>query len=364
MRITFVLPPLNHSGGIRVLSIYAAHLHRNGHKVTVVATRERRPSLLRRVVRVLRGKEPPPWRKRPPAADHFQKSPVEVRRLPHHGPVTDRDVPDADVIVATWWETAPMVWKMSPAKGKKAYFIQGHEGTIEHVNREEADATWRLPLQKIVVAEWLANMARDEFGDPTAVCVPNSVDMNLFHAPERGKRPVPMVGFIYMPVHNKGTDIAIEALKRAKQAVPELRALCFGYLPPGPELPIPDWCTFTLRPPQQTLRDLYGSCDAFLQPSRVEGFGLPILEAMACRTPVIATPAGAAPELLRSGGGKMVPHESPEQMAAAIVEVVTASESEWRRMSDAGYQTAKACSWEAAGAKFEAALMKIVQQRP
>ena len=55
--------------------------------------------------------------------------------------------------------------------------------------------------------------------------------------------------------------------------------------------------------------------------AREEGFELPILEAMACRTPVLGTPAGAALELLVDGAGILVPREDPDAMARAIVEV-------------------------------------------
>ena len=68
-------------------------------------------------------------------------------------------------------------------------------------------------------------------------------------------------------------------------------------------MPLPRDTEFHLRPPQDRIRDIYSKCDAWLFGSRSEGFGLPILEAMACRTPVIGTPAGAAPELLGDGRG-------------------------------------------------------------
>jgi glycosyltransferase involved in cell wall biosynthesis len=47
---------------------------------------------------------------------------------------------------------------------------------------------------------------------------------------------------------------------------------------------------------------LYNLADAFIFPSWHEGFGLPVLEAMACGTPVIASSRGALPEVIGAGG--------------------------------------------------------------
>ena len=95
---------------------------------------------------------------------------------------------------------------------------------------------------------------------------------------------------------------------------------------------------------------------AWLFASRTEGYGLPLLEAMACRTPVIGTPAGAAPELIAGGGGLLVEPESPEAMAAAIVQVVRMTDEQWRTMSDAAHATAAGYRWDASAARFEEAL--------
>jgi glycosyltransferase involved in cell wall biosynthesis len=358
MRITFVCPPLTVSGGIRVVAIYAARLQRRGHRVVVVAPAMPQPRLRRRVRNWLLRKPP-----REPKVTFFDGLGVDLRRLPHPPPVTDADVPDADVVIATWFATAPEVLAMSASKGKKVYFLQGYEGVIPFVPADEVDATWRLPMQKIVVAEWLSDLARDRFGDRTSICVPNSVDLDLFFAPPRGKQPLPTAGFIYSQVPLKGSDVAIEALGRAKAQLPDLRVIAFGTQIPGPPLPVPSFVEFTHNPAQSKLRELYAQCDVFLQPSRTEGFGLPILEAMACRTPVVATPAGAAPTLLRPGGGKLVANEDSAAMAAATIEVVTQSEEGWKALSDHAYRTATAYSWDNATTAFEAALQSVVQPK-
>ena len=117
-------------------------------------------------------------------------------------------------------------------------------------------------------------------------------------------------------------------------------------------------------PPQPAIAEAYAACDAWLFASRCEGFGLPILEAMACRTPVIGTPTGAAPELIGRGGGVLVGMENADSMASAIVDVVGLNEDDWRAMSDRALATAEAFNWDAATDAFEAALYRAVERGP
>ena len=61
--------------------------------------------------------------------------------------------------------------------------------------------------------------------------------------------------------------------------------------------------------PQSQLRLLYAISDAFLLPSKAEGLGLPILEAMAVGVPCVATNTGALTELLADDRGYLVPSD-------------------------------------------------------
>jgi glycosyltransferase involved in cell wall biosynthesis len=77
------------------------------------------------------------------------------------------------------------------------------------------------------------------------------------------------------------------------------------------------------RVPQDELLALYRRATLVVVPSRFEGFGLPAVEAMACGTPVVASHAGALPEVLRiASGGVLVPPDDPTALARGIRELI------------------------------------------
>jgi len=76
------------------------------------------------------------------------------------------------------------------------------------------------------------------------------------------------------------------------------------------------------------LKKCYAICDVYVCPSRLEGFGLTILEAFAAGKPVVATKVGAIPELVHDGqNGILVPPDNVTEMAKAINLILKAFES-------------------------------------
>jgi glycosyltransferase involved in cell wall biosynthesis len=363
MKITFVSPPYTGlAGGMRVLAIYADRLQKLGHEVCVVSRRRKKPNLKRQIKSLIKG-ETKPWENKSEFS-YFDNPAVTHKILDGARPIntlTDEDVPDADVVVATWWATAEPVANLSPKKGAKAYFIQHYE-IHDSLPKEEVKLTWKLPFHKITISQWLVDIAKFEYGDDKVSLVPNSVDTEQFNALVREKQKIPTVGIMYSPVYWKGCDLSFRALALAREQIPNLRLLAFGRKNPTEDLPLPKNTTYTQQPLQNEIKNIYAQCDGWLFGSKTEGFGLPILEAMACRTPVIGTPAGAAPELLAKGGGILVKPEDPEDMAKAIIKVCQMSNAEWRSMSDLAYKTATSYTWDDAAQLFEQALYRAIER--
>lgn len=359
MRITFICPHANLSGGIRVVAIYAERLRRLGHEVLLVSKPKRKPKFKDNVRSLLSGNFSFSRDREP---SHFDNIDVPHKVLESFRPVVDADLPDADVVVATWWETAEEVANLSPSKGAKAYFIQQHE-IFKGLPIERVKATYTTPLHKITISKWLVDLMRTEYGDDDVSLVLNSVDTEQFYAPDRPKQPVPTVGVLYHTMAHKGWDVSYKAISKAIESIPNLKVLVFGAYTPSPDFPLPPGAEYTYRPAQSKIKDIYARCDVWLCGSQSEGFHLPPLEAMACRCPVVSTAVGGPIDVIYDGiNGYVVPVGDHAALADRLVDVLKLSQSEWQAMSDAAYATATQYTWDEATKLFEKALYAARQK--
>ena len=91
------------------------------------------------------------------------------------------------------------------------------------------------------------------------------------------------------------------------------------------------------------LPGLYAGAEAFALPSRYEGFGLPVLEAMACGTPVVAAATSALPETC--GGAARLAEPDGESFAAALTDLLKDA-AERERLRAAGRDRAATFTWD------------------
>jgi glycosyltransferase involved in cell wall biosynthesis len=353
MRITFVTPVAEMSGGARVIHIYAKALKERGHSVCVV-TRPMVVPFKRRVRSLLSGRGLPPRLSTRPT--HYNAASYDYRVAGPFQPINESEVPDADVVIATWWETAEWVEKYPPSTGKKVHFVQHYEA-FPGIPKDRVDAVLRLPMYKITISRWLSEMLKNEFGASRMAVVPNSVDLKQFNAPPRGKQRRPTVGLVYSSYPPKDCKTGFRAFGLLKESLPHARVVAFGKTPPAISLPLPKGTNYTLLPPQDRMRDIYASCDVWLLSSATEGFSLPFLEAMACRCPIVATTVGGPVDIITDGvEGFLTPVGDAKALAEKMKTVLSLPEAEWRKMSDAAYAKATSYSWNDAVDRFEAAL--------
>ena len=350
MRITFVIPSLVLTGGIRVVYEHSKRLIARGHRVALLAPALRPPALF--------GGSLPAWKRflyegwlggTRDALDAYGLRGA----VAWFDPANPRGVPHADVVIATAWETAEWVAAMPASAGVKYYLVQGYEAWTEDIT-ERVDRTWKLPLRKMVVAGWLERLARERFGETVWARIPSGVDCERFRPPPARPDSARSVGMIYEPAPWKGAKDGMAAMWSMHRADPTIRfVLCGRYRlrespPPGTR--------YVNNPRQAYLPEVYRSCDIFLSPSLTEGFSLVTLEAMACGCALIATSVGEVPEMGRPGEEYiMVPPGDSESLAREALALLR-EPARRRAIAAAGLALARRYSWERATGLLERAL--------
>ncbi|MCS6770923.1 MAG: glycosyltransferase family 4 protein [Kiritimatiellae bacterium] len=105
--------------------------------------------------------------------------------------------------------------------------------------------------------------------------------------------------------------------------------------------PFVDWVGYVSH--DQLIRE-YQTADVFCLPSRYEGFGLTVLEAMACGTPCVCSNIGSLPEVAGDAARTVDPAILP-QLVSALTEILS-DPALWHELSRRGLQRAAQFTWE------------------
>src|SRR5450631_2524684 len=114
--------------------------------------------------------------------------------------------------------------------------------------------------------------------------------------------------------------------------------------------------------PEEDLVALYGGAVAMAYPSHFEGFGLPVIEAMACGTPVVATDVEALHEV--SGGAAILVPPGDDQALAAEIARLAEDPGARRAARQRGLARAATFSWEATAERLWAVAHANRARRP
>lgn len=203
------------------------------------------------------------------------------------------------------------------------------------------------------------------------VCIHNGVDLEEFENVSRdsaGSNQSPYILCVAMHNEKKGIDVLLRAFALVRDRDPELRLVLAGDGPlrSGLEeiaasLKIADKVDFLGQQGRTQVANLLHACEVFVLPSRSEPFGIVLVEAMACKKPIVATTAGGIPEIIENRrNGILVRPNDDNALAEALVTVLKDSDLR-HQLAENGHATLRErFRVEHTGSAYEALFAEIL----
>jgi len=344
MKITFILPGycLKPIGGAKVVYQYANQLVIRGHEVSIIHPRfmrkieSERNRFLTQAARLFKIFYRPKKRAWQIIDDRIQMSYVSEP--------TSENVPDADVVFATAWQTAEYVREYPSSKGKRFYLIQHYETWAGPEGR--VNATWKGPFKNIVIAKWLFNKGLElGISKDQMVYVPNGIDHAVFRIIDPIEMRPDRIVMMYHQAEWKGSNDGIKALEMLHEKHPTMKALLFSAV--NRPASLPDWIEYRHSPSQKELvEEIYNDASIYLCPSWTEGAPAPPAEAMACGCALVSTNCTGIDEYAEHGITALLsPIKDPAALADNIMKLLD-DDNLRVKSARAGNERIKEFTWE------------------
>ncbi|MGA2092323.1 MAG: glycosyltransferase family 4 protein [Sedimentisphaerales bacterium] len=265
-------------------------------------------------------------------------------------------VGDGDVVMSVGPDCVKEMLNLPEKCGAKIFNVHG----LTLRNPELRRTSWSEDIPKIAVSSYVG-MELIKAGDNNVVAVvPNGIDISEYF-PDGDHVERTGIGTVFGPGVAKDPETIISVFARLHELRPQIPLLCFGVWP-RPEKLLSAVQYYRLPSVEQT-RGIYSRCSVWFCASRSEGFGMPVLEAMACGCAVVTTDCGGPGDFVKSGiNGVMVRKESPEEIIESILEI-SDDRVKQIRLATSALETVQTLSWSNAAQKMEAAMETVVSGR-
>jgi len=183
----------------------------------------------------------------------------------------------------------------------------GEAVSSPYVRPEQKRQELALADLALVASSFVEKTVHEYFPDKKVARAAYGVDLDFWHPGEERPLQGPL-RFIYAGQLSirKGTPLLLQAWEKAGLRDAALDLVGQWHLADSKKV-LPSGVTWHPPCSPKTLREYYRAADVFVFPSFFEGFGLVLLEAMACGMPAIASEATAAPDIMTEACGQVVP---------------------------------------------------------
>jgi glycosyltransferase involved in cell wall biosynthesis len=337
MKVTFLLPGSGIGGGCRAVMEFANGLLSLGHTVRIFYKEGQPVSLTKRIYRSLKYGRSTNW------LDSFRGS------IEKYGERLDSSsFSPGEIVVSFCSQTTLDAWRL-PETVKKVFHCHG----AEYENWDRFMAAVSLPVSKIAISNHVKRVI-EKYSDAKGLeVIPNGIHHSEYYADDSVERKG--VGGCVRYSHSKDSVTTIKVFSELRKQLSGIPLYSFGDGKNEKQLKL----VYTHNPTVEQGRRIYNSCKVWFLSSLQEGFGLPILEAMACGCVVVSTLCGGPADLIQDGhNGFLVEVGNYGGVVYKIKQILEDNEMQMQMAKNA-INSAKEYSWDKSSKELERALKKI-----
>ncbi|MCP4607825.1 MAG: glycosyltransferase family 4 protein [Planctomycetes bacterium] len=344
MKIAFILPGGGRSGGVKCTVKVANGLLRKGHRVRLLVNKGGRSprTQLRNIWLRARHTDGNDW------LNLFKGSLEKFSNI-------ERCVfGNNEIVVASGWWAGTELRRINHNRIIKVHHVRGILKDADQMR-----AAWGENVPKIVVASFLQDSIDQICGQKVCAIIPDGIDAEEFYpsVPENQRNGV---GTIFGKGYHKDPETVLGILEGLKTSCPKIPQRVFSANRKPKNIPRE---IYHRLPSLEKAREIYSRSLVWFLGSYSEGFGLPVLEAMACGCAVVSTSCGGPRDIINDGeNGFLVNVGDVEQIVHRVQELLDDGELR-QRFVKKSKETLKKFSWERSINKLEETLSNLEKSR-
>jgi len=340
LKISFLIPNSGIGGGVRSTAVMANILLQRGHQVRIFY-RHNRLGVKRKLGNLYR---------------RYRFGPNHDWMHCFRGFSAEYNSLDAgmfspgEIIISMCAQTTLDMCTLPQGYGFKVLYCRGPE--ID--NWDRMIEAWGKPVPKIVTSSYIADLIKREVSQPVEAVIPNGVDTREYYQELPGEEKSG-IGAILGSSRPKDPRTAVQVMKMLEHSMPEVPRYMFGSISPKQKV----HAQYFRQPSVDQARGIYSRCKAWFCASLSEGFGNPLLEAMACGCVVVSTDCGGPRDIIKDGENGFLVNIGNAGAMVYKLGLICRDDELCRRLSANALRTARKFKWRKSADKMEKYLIEL-----
>jgi len=336
LHVTFLLPCNGAGGGVRAIKDFGNGLIALGHNVRIIFKLQE-VDIARKMFRKF-------FRKAVDWLDYFHGEVLSYKKS-----LKDIKFREREIVVSMCSQTTLDAYQL-PDSVIKVMHCHG----LEYENWDRLIEAISLPIPKIAISSHVKKTIEHYTSQKVLAVVPNGINHSEYYRDENIVKNG--VGGCIRQSYSKDPKNTANIFSLLHAQIANLPLYSFGV---GRKPSIYQQLIYSDNPTVEEAREIYNKCKVWFLASIIEGFSLPVLEAMACGCVVVSTKCGGPQDLIIDGHNGYLVEVGNYGAIIHYIKKLLADDDLFQKMSKNSIDIAQNFSWPKSSALLERELYKL-----